>query len=121
MLQLDRNCNHATRTTAEIHIATSQGMKGGTVKLTSSSFCLLLFQRPDPCVFAGPSAHLISVVTLGYILATPQCQASSGAMFKWLTADRDKGTRAFASVAEGLQSLYKDWLVVAKYLLPKRM
>jgi hypothetical protein len=62
----------------------------------------------------------ISVVTLGYILATPQCQASSGAMFKWLTADRDKGTRAFASVAEGLQSLYKDWLVVAKYLLPKR-
>ena len=57
MLQLDRNCNHATRTTAEIHIATSQGMKGGTVKLTSSSFCLLLFQRPDPCVFAGPSAH----------------------------------------------------------------
>lgn len=32
-------------------------------------------------------------------------------MFKWLTADRDKGTRAFASVAEGLQSLYKEKLL----------
>eukprot|EP00913_Durusdinium_trenchii_P025428 g23872.t1 len=32
-------------------------------------------------------------------------------MFKWLTSDRDKGTRAFASVADGLQALYKEKLL----------
>ncbi|CAJ1346824.1 unnamed protein product, partial [Effrenium voratum] len=32
-------------------------------------------------------------------------------MFKWLTADRDKGTRVFSSVADGLQSLYKEKLL----------
>ncbi|CAJ1426559.1 unnamed protein product, partial [Effrenium voratum] len=30
---------------------------------------------------------------------------------KWLTADRDKGTRVFSSVADGLQSLYKEKLL----------
>jgi len=32
-------------------------------------------------------------------------------MFKWLTGDRDKGNRVFASVADGLQVLYKDRLL----------
>lgn len=30
-------------------------------------------------------------------------------MFKWLDSSRDKGTRTFATVAEGLQTLYKEW------------
>ncbi|CAE7875255.1 Ehd1, partial [Symbiodinium necroappetens] len=30
---------------------------------------------------------------------------------KWLTGDRDKGNRVFASVADGLQVLYKDRLL----------